>query len=137
MIKSNPITEHIENLPAEVQKIYTALRALARKNMPGSKEMLYHNALGYSLTESPWDRVCYIAHQPKGYVNFGFFFGADLADPAGLIQGEGKRIRHVKVYTLAEAKNPELLKLVEAAWRKASRDIAEWRASLKKKKSIQ
>jgi len=102
--------------------------------MPGAYEMLYHNAIGYSLSESPWDRICYIAHQPKGYVNFGFFFGVDLPDPTGLIQGEGKRIRHVKIYTIEEAKNSALLKLVQGAWEKAEKDIAAWRQSLKRVK---
>jgi hypothetical protein len=41
---------------------------------------------------------------PFGYVNafkahaaVGFFLGAQLADPAGLLEGEGKRMRHVKL----------------------------------------
>jgi len=107
---------------------------MARKTMPGSHEVLYHNVLGYSLTGASWDRICYIAHQPKGYINFGFFFGADLPDPAGLIQGEGKRMRHVKIYTLEQAKDPGLTALAKAAWKKAEKDIAEWRQSLKRKK---
>lgn len=39
-----------------------------------------------------------------GYVNafnahaaVGFFFGAELPDPAGLLEGTGKRMRHVKL----------------------------------------
>ncbi|MCG2583171.1 DUF1801 domain-containing protein [Massilia sp. TS11] len=31
------------------------------------------------------------------HVNLGFFRGATLADPAGLLQGTGKRMRHVKL----------------------------------------
>jgi hypothetical protein len=31
------------------------------------------------------------------HVNLGFFHGAALADPAGLLQGTGKRMRHVKL----------------------------------------
>jgi hypothetical protein len=30
-------------------------------------------------------------------VNVGFFHGASLDDPAGLLQGAGKRMRHVKL----------------------------------------
>ena len=33
----------------------------------------------------------------KSHVNVGFFQGADLDDPAGLLQGSGRRMRHVKV----------------------------------------
>ena len=134
MTEKTIIENHVKNLPYSVKAIYKTLRELAKKTMPGAVEMLYHNALGYSLTNSPWDRVCYIAHQSKGYVNFGFFFGADLPDPNGLIEGKGKRIRHVKVYTVEEAKDPALAKLVEAAWKKSGKDVADWRNSLKKKK---
>ena len=33
----------------------------------------------------------------KAHVNVGFFLGAELKDPAGLLEGTGKRMRHVKV----------------------------------------
>ena len=33
----------------------------------------------------------------RAHVNVGFFFGAELEDPAGLLEGTGKRMRHVKV----------------------------------------
>jgi len=33
----------------------------------------------------------------RAHVNVGFFHGAALPDPAGLLQGTGKYMRHVKV----------------------------------------
>ncbi len=33
----------------------------------------------------------------SAHVNVGFFHGASLADPAGLLEGAGKRMRHVKL----------------------------------------
>lgn len=33
----------------------------------------------------------------KAHVNVGFFMGAELDDPAGLLEGSGRRMRHVKV----------------------------------------
>jgi hypothetical protein len=33
----------------------------------------------------------------RAHVNVGFFQGAGLRDPAGLLVGDGKRMRHVKV----------------------------------------
>ena len=50
------------------------------------------------------------------YVRLGFFHGAGLPDPAGLLEGEGKRLRHVKVWTLEQAERPEMRALVAAAW---------------------
>jgi len=39
---------------------------------------------------------CYV-NAFTAHVNVGFFLGAELADPAGLLQGEGKFMRHVKL----------------------------------------
>lgn len=33
----------------------------------------------------------------KAHANMGFFHGATLADPASLLEGAGKRMRHVKL----------------------------------------
>lgn len=33
----------------------------------------------------------------KAHANVGFFHGAMLADPAGLLEGQGKRMRHVRL----------------------------------------
>lgn len=33
----------------------------------------------------------------RQHVNVGFYFGAELDDPAGLLEGAGKRMRHVKI----------------------------------------
>ena len=48
----------------------------------------------------------------KSHVNLGFYHGASLKDPAGLLEGAGKKLRHVKVRNMTEAKNPALKRLV-------------------------
>ncbi len=49
------------------------------------------------------------------HVNVGFFKGAELPDPAGLLQGSGKAMRHVKLRP-GEAIDATALKaLIEAA----------------------
>jgi Domain of unknown function (DU1801) len=52
----------------------------------------------------------------KGHVNVGFFHGADLADPAGLLEGEGKRMRHVKLKPGLEPDSAALQELIDAAY---------------------
>src|SRR4026209_1478755 len=99
------VEEWLTKLPPDLQEVTKALRAVARKNLPGAHEFIYHDAIGYSVNDSPFDRICYIAPQKKGYVNFGFFFGAGLPDPEKLLIGDGKRLRHVKVWSVCEAKN--------------------------------
>jgi hypothetical protein len=51
------------------------------------------------------------------YVRLGFYYGGGLPDPAGLLQGEGKRLRHIKIYSLAEGERPEVRRLLEQAVR--------------------
>ncbi len=135
-MKDNPtVDQWLEKLPPDLQKITRELIAVARKNMPGVHEFIYHDAVGYSVNESPFDRICYIAPQKKGYVNFGFFFGAGLPDPKKLLVGEGKRLRHVKVWSMDEAKNPALAKLIAATWKKAPESVAKVHAGMRKSKA--
>jgi hypothetical protein len=52
----------------------------------------------------------------RSHVNVGFFHGAALADPAGLLQGTGKRMRHVKLRPGTPADAASLSGLIEAAY---------------------
>ena len=52
----------------------------------------------------------------RDHVNVGFFFGALLKDPARLLEGTGKRGRHVKLRPGDEVDAAALAKLVEEAY---------------------
>jgi hypothetical protein len=52
----------------------------------------------------------------KNHVNVGFFNGAMLEDPAGLLQGSGKRGRHVKLTPDNEVNAAALHDLIHAAY---------------------
>src|SRR3989442_6401259 len=115
--------DYINSYTPELQAIIRTLRKIATTSMPEAHEIIYHDAIGYSLTQSPFDRICYIAPQKK-YVNVGFFFGAHLPDPQHLLVGEGKRMRHIKVRSVADASNLALEQLMKEAWRDAPNSIA-------------
>jgi uncharacterized protein DUF1801 len=126
------IQRYLANVPIEFQGVVTKLHALARKQMAGAHAMVYHGALGYAISEFPFDRIVYIAPQ-RNWVNLGFFFGSDLLDPQKLLEGEGARMRHVKIRTEAEARNPAIAKLLKAAWKKAPEDMKKLHARRQKK----
>jgi len=135
---SNPsisVEEWLANLPPDLQAITKELRAVAIKNMSKAHEFIYHDAIGYSVSDSPFDRICYVAPQKKGYVNFGFFFGVGLPDPNTLLTGEGKRLRHVKIWSVDEAKNPALGRLIASTWKEAPESVAKVHAGRKKSKA--
>lgn len=46
----------------------------------------------------------------------GFFHGSSLPDPAGLLEGSGKRMRHVKLRPGAEVDEDALRALIEVAY---------------------
>jgi hypothetical protein len=50
------------------------------------------------------------------HVNVGFFLGAHLEDPAGLLEGSGKFMRHVKLRPGAAIDPSALATLIRAAY---------------------
>lgn len=50
------------------------------------------------------------------HVNVGFFLGAYLPDPAGLLEGTGKRMRHVKLKPGMSVNEAALADLIRAAF---------------------
>jgi hypothetical protein len=112
---ADTVQEFLSNFPEGVRKISAELRKMAKNMMPKAHEFLYYDAINYSLDDSPNGRVCYISPMEKS-VTIGFLFGAQINDPHHLLQGNGKRARHVKIRTLEETKNSALKELVKAAW---------------------
>ena len=52
----------------------------------------------------------------RAHVNVGFFHGAELEDPTGLLEGSGKRMRHVKLKPGADVNVAALSALIDAAY---------------------
>ncbi len=106
--------------PPEIQEISRALRQLILAAQPEAREILYasQNHFDYSLSGKARDGLIYLCPL-HDYVRLGFYYGGGLADPAHLLIGEGKRLRHVKVRSIEEAQRPEVAALVREAWEKA------------------
>lgn len=74
------------------------------------------------LLQDGWPTACtgdaafaYVAAF-SGHVNVGFFQGASLPDPGGLLQGSGKRMRHVKLKWGQPVDEAALSALIDAAY---------------------
>ncbi len=52
----------------------------------------------------------------KAHVNVGFFRGAEIADPEGLLEGTGRFMRHVKLSPERPVEAPALLTLIKTAY---------------------
>jgi hypothetical protein len=76
------------------------------------REVLHDGCPVACLGDAPFGYVnVFTAH-----VNVGFFHGAALRDPAGLLQGGGKFMRHVKLRPGAATDASSLARLVETAY---------------------
>lgn len=96
------------------------LRAIARpwfEQMRGCgddvRELMADGAPTACVGDAPFGYVnAFSAH-----VNVGFFYGAMLDDPAGLLEGAGKRMRHVKLRWGRPINDAALSELIAAAYR--------------------
>jgi len=60
------------------------------------------------------EHYAYIAPHTN-HVNLGFYHGVALEDPRGLLEGAGKKLRHIKIKSISDAKSTEILNLLKAA----------------------
>jgi hypothetical protein len=59
----------------------------------------------------------------RAHVNVGFFRGAEIADPAHLLEGTGKFMRHVKLWPDRDFDTEELDRLIATAYRDMQRRV--------------
>jgi len=110
-INALEVDDYIGKLPLEQQMIADALRKLVQKASPRLDETIKWGKPWFCLGE---ETVCYLAAQ-KEYVNFGFARGSELSDPAELLEGTGKGMRHVKIRTVKDIPRTSLTALIKNA----------------------
>jgi hypothetical protein len=77
-----------------------------------ARELLHDGCPVACLGDAPFGYVNVF----KSHVNVGFFQGATLPDPAHLLQGTGKFMRHVKLKSRTATNAAALSRLIEAAY---------------------
>ena len=93
------------------------LRQLIRSLDPAGIEVVWPKLQIASFGVGPkkmTQHYAYIGIQ-KSHLNLGFYHGTSLEDPAGLLEGSGKNLRHVKLHDMTAAKNPAIRALLVAA----------------------
>ena len=101
--------------PPEQRAIEHALRATIRREFPGAVEQVDFGNKLIAFGRSMKMRgllFALIAH--KSWVNLQLADGAELPDPNGLIEGTGKRIRHIKIRSVADALSPAVVAAIQA-----------------------
>ena len=106
------IDAYVEQRNPALKDVASAVRRLVKKAVPAAAEGV--NPWGVPVFELD-GTLCFLM-VGKSHVTLGFARGTSLGDPAGLLEGTGKNIRHVKLKTTEQVASPHLRSLLlEAA----------------------
>ena len=100
--------EHAGELGAMAEKWFEVMRKCGDE----VRELLHDGCPTACLGDVPFGYVNVF----KAHVNVGFFHGAALPDPARLLEGNGKFMRHVKLRLGTAVNTAALSTLIELAY---------------------
>lgn len=107
--------------PVDLRSIAKEWFILMRRCGADVRELMHDGCPVACVEDAPFGYV----NTFKSHVNVGFFYGALLEDPAGLLEGSGKRMRHVKLKPGADFDSQNLRKLIDAAYADIKMRLAE------------
>ncbi|MCA8934779.1 MAG: DUF1801 domain-containing protein [Planctomycetes bacterium] len=108
-MSTKTVEEYASN-QGEFEDVVLALAALVRKFAPKAEEAIKWTQPVWSLNGP----LCYMKAFKK-YVNFGFWRGAELDDPKGLLEGTGKQMRHVRIESVKNIPTTALKNFIKQA----------------------
>ena len=110
MSKEKNVETYVRGLEPHKKALVQKLRRLVKAEAPQLVEVM------------KWGNVCWVGagnvcliHVADDHLDFGFFMGASLADPSGILVGNGKFLRMVKVRKTADIRPQALAAIVASA----------------------
>lgn len=128
---SDQLIGYLAEYDLRVGELALALREVVLREAPEAIENVFKSyvvSTNYSFTGKWTQSFCYIAVY-TGHVNLGFTRGVDLEDQEGLLIGEGKQMRHLKILELRDLKRPYLRPFIRAAIKNAKIDLKRLQAA--------
>src|SRR6266849_1255162 len=117
----NPRPEYLKFLSAYepyITELALSVRKLVLEEAPEATELIYDAysavTVGYSFTGRPGDAFIHIAAYAR-WVNLGFNHGSQLEDPQKVLQGTGQWVRHIRITSAKDLKDPAIRAFVKAA----------------------
>ena len=119
LLRFNGAIEHDPAIDDWMKECSNELGAIAhrwfevmRKCGDEVRELLHDGCPVACLGDAPFGYVNVF----RSHVNVGFFHGAALPDPARLLQGAGKFMRHVKLSARTPTNDAALSRLIDTAY---------------------
>ena len=110
-LKANSVIEgYVRRLDSRDREIVRGLAALIQKAAPHAEVSIKWGIPWWQLN----GLLCTV-YSTGDHVNFGFSRGTELADPAGLLEGTGKLMRHIKLRDVKEIRKAKFTALVKQA----------------------
>ena len=104
---------YLADQPPKNRTLIRALRELVARAAPKLQESVKWGNGCWLKGETP---IAYVYSAPD-HVQFGFFGGARLKDPKGLLRGEGKFVRHIRLLKPSEIDDSAFRALLRQAAR--------------------
>ena len=110
MSKEKNVETYVRSIEPGKRALVQTLRRLVKAQAPHLVELM------------KWGNVCWVGagnvcliHVADDELDFGFFMGASLPDPAGILVGHGKYLRMVKVRKAADIRPRALAGVIASA----------------------
>jgi hypothetical protein len=112
------LAEFLARFEPDIAALANAALERMRARLPGAVELAYDNynalVIGFGPTGRASDALFSIVVYPR-YVSLCFLTGASLDDRDGVLRGDGKLVRHVRLATPDVIADPAIDALMEQA----------------------
>ena len=119
--ETSDLLHFLEPFPEAIRDLALWLRSFIWDLYPQTNELIYDNYNALAIGWSPTDRVghifCSIAvGRTSNNVHFGFYWGAQIADPEKKLLGQGKQYRYILVKEKSGFPETYIKKLMKEAY---------------------
>lgn len=119
--ETSDLLQFLEPFPEVIRDLALWLRAFVWDLYPQTNELIYDNYNALAFGWSPTDRVgqtfCSIAVGRTSHnVHFGFYWGAQIADPEKKLMGQGNQYRYILVKDKSRFPESYIKKLMKEAY---------------------
>ena len=101
------LDQYLSTYNEEMGSVTRAIRNMIFELVPEIDEVIKWKNLFYEKNGFIYAFVIHSDH-----VNLEFARGTELEDPGGILEGTGKKIRHVKIYDINEVNSGKLKNLI-------------------------
>ncbi|HXJ45019.1 MAG TPA: DUF1801 domain-containing protein [Bryobacteraceae bacterium] len=126
MTSTQQLAGFLAKFTPEIEVRATSILARMRRLLPCATELVYDNynalAIGFGPGEKTSEAIFSIAVFPR-WISLFFLQGAALADPAGILKGNGNVVRHIVLSGPGDLDSPAIAELMSRALASAPNPI--------------